>query len=110
MPADSLGRGRKHASLEIERQWRHRIWFLARTLEWICARLPGYTDLPLSFGIERLQILISERPILQRAAFGGAVHGTHSEIALHVAPRHSAVAEGSASNAGRDVVVRSFAG
>src|ERR1035438_5279393 len=110
MPAESFGRGRKHARFPIERQRRHRIWFLARALEWISARLPGYTDLPLSFGIERLQILISERPILQRTAFGGAVHRTHSEITLHVAPGHGAVAEGSASNAGRDVVVRSFAG
>src|ERR1035438_9680039 len=109
MPAESFGRGRKHARFPIERQRRHRIWFLAGALEWICARLPGYTDLPLSFGIERLQILIGDWPIFQRAAFGSAIHRTHSEIALHIAPRHGAVAEGSASDAGSNVVVRSFA-
>ena len=53
MPADSLGRGRKHTSFPIERQWRHGIWLLARTLEWIRSRLSGHADLPFGFGVER---------------------------------------------------------
>src|SRR5208337_4952986 len=60
--------------------------------------------------VERIEVVVGDGPVFQRAAFRRAIGGAHLEVLGHVAPGLRAVAESPAAHAGGIVGVGSLAG
>ena len=105
---------------------RHGIAALARHLEWIAAGdqlavdvagLPRYAELPLDPIIVRLEIVVIERPVDHRIAFGQSLLAealdqarAHAEVGLAVPPYRAAPVQRAAAGADRRRQVQRFGG
>ena len=70
----------------IGRERRHRQAAAARRVERIGRHVAGYAHLPLGFFVERFQVVVNDRPIVQRASRRASVEGLHAEVLRHVPP------------------------
>jgi len=110
MEAEALRGGLEDFVLARGRERRHGERSGARTLEGVVVDIAGNADFVFGFFVERCQIVVADGPIIEGAAFGRAVGGTHAEIFWLVAPGHGAVSERAAADASGVVAVAAFAG
>jgi len=109
MQAQALGGGFQYLVFAPGRERRHGQRLFARGAENIPGVVPGDANFPLRFLVERLEIRVADGPVLERAARDRAVGGAHAEVFFHVAPRHRAVAGGTAAHACGVVAVNAIA-
>ncbi len=83
---------------------------LARAAEGVVGVVAGHADLIFRLFVKRLQIVVADRPVLQRGILDLAVSGAEAEILRHKAPGHGAVAHRAPADAAGVVIVVSFAG
>ncbi len=102
-------RGLENLVLPRRRQGRHRQGLRLVAAERVLRVVAAHPDLPFRLGVERLELVVAERPVLERAAFRSAVGRAHAEILRHVAPRHGAVAQRPAADARGVVRIRAIA-
>ena len=76
----------------------------ARRLEWVGRDIAGDADFDFRLFVKWFEVVVGDRPILERAPGRHAVEGFHPEILGHVAPGHGTVADRSAAHT-RGVVV-----
>ena len=91
------------------RKRRHGKRLAARSLENVGGVVAGNADFPFGLFVVRLEILVADRPIVQRAAGHRAVGRAHAKVFFHETPRHGAVTERAAAHARGVVAVLAIA-
>jgi hypothetical protein len=90
--------------------WRHRQRLAARALEGVAGIVARDADLPFGLFVIGFEVVVGDGPILERGTLDRAVARTHAEVVGMKAPRHGAIAERAAADAGGVVVVAALAG
>jgi len=110
MKTESLRRRLENLVFASRRKRWHGQRSLPRCTENVVGVVAGDSDLPLCLFVVGLEILIGDGPVVQRAAFHGAVGGAQVKILFYEAPCHGSVAEGTAADAGGVVAVGPVSG
>ena len=108
--AEPFGGRMENFVFAVRRQRRHGQGLAARSVKWVARNVARNADFPFGLFVIRLEILIRDRPIGERAAGDVAVGRAHAEIFFHIAPRHRAIAESPAAHARRIVLIAGAAG
>ncbi len=110
MPAQPL-RGRlQNIGLGVVRHGGHRLRLLPRRRKGVLAVVARHADLPFRLLVTSFEVVVADRPVLDRRARERTVRRSQLEILRHEAPGHGAVDRGSAADARGDVVVGPVAG
>lgn len=110
MQSQPLRRGLQNRELPIRRQRGHGQGPLPWTVQRRAGVVARDANLVFRLVVRRLQIVIGDRPILERRPGRHAVRGAHPKILRQEAPGHGTVRERPASNACCVVLIAAIAG
>jgi hypothetical protein len=103
-PAERVGARLEPVTFCAHRERGHRIAALPRPLHTVRRRVAGHPDLPLGAVVERLELVVGDRPVGERRGLGHAEGGRQTEVVGLQPPRHALVDARATADGHGDVV------